>query len=67
MRKYVARNRKKLIDQRNENSLTHLLKNKELTIAEKRALVTERNPFIHALGIGRKNARNKTISQAEQA
>ena len=73
MRTYIAKSkredtlRKKLTDQRNDNSLTHLLKNKELTVAQKRALVSERNPFIHALGIGRKNARNKTISQAEQA
>jgi len=50
MRKYKSRNRESLIEQRNANSLTHLLKNKELTIAQKRALVAERNPFIYALG-----------------
>jgi len=49
MRKYKSRRRESLIEQRNENSLTHLLKNKELTIAEKRALVAERNPFLYAL------------------
>jgi hypothetical protein len=49
MRKYKSRNRESLIEQRNQNSLTHLLKNKELTIAEKRALVAERNPFLYVL------------------
>jgi len=41
---------RKLIDEANKGSLTHLLKNPNLTIAEKRALVAERNPFIYALG-----------------
>jgi hypothetical protein len=50
MRVYKTRNRGTLIEQRNRNSLTHLLKNKELTIAQKRALVAERNPFIYAFG-----------------
>jgi hypothetical protein len=67
MRKYKSRNRESLIEQRNQNSLTHLLKNKELTIAEKRALVAERNPFIYALGIGGINASNKAIPQTRQA
>jgi len=67
MRKYKSRNREKLIEQRNENSLTHLLKDKTLTIEQKRELVAERNPFIYALGIGGKGANNKTVSQAKQA
>jgi len=50
MRKYKSRSRESLIEQRNANSLTHLLKNPELTLAQKRALVAERNPFIYALG-----------------
>ena len=50
MRKYKSRVRETLIEQRNANSLTHLLNNKELTIAEKHALVAERNPFIYAFG-----------------
>jgi hypothetical protein len=44
------RNRKKLIDEANKGSLTHLLKNPDLTMEQKRALVAERNPFIYALG-----------------
>jgi hypothetical protein len=50
MRTYTARNRGTLIEQRNRNSLTHLIKNKDLTLDEKRALVAERNPFIYIFG-----------------
>jgi hypothetical protein len=67
MRKYKSRRRESLIEQRNENSLTHLLNNKELTIAQKRALVAERNPFIYALGIGGHRVSNKAIPQTRQA
>ena len=67
MRKYKSRVRETLIEQRNQNSLTHLLKNKELTIAEKRALVAERNPFIYALGIGGQSVNNKALPQTRQA
>lgn len=63
MRVYKPRNRKSLIAQRNENSLTHLLGNKELTIAEKRALVSERNPFIYALGTKLIPATPKTLEE----
>lgn len=54
MRNYIsvhARGQKRLglIEQRNRNSLTHLLKDPELTIEQKRELVQERNPFIYAL------------------
>ena len=67
MRKYKSRKRESLIEQRNENSLTHLLKNKELTIAEKRALVEERNPFLYLLVLGGEDASNKAIPQSRQA
>jgi hypothetical protein len=63
MRIYEPRNRKKLIEQRNENSLTHLLKSKELTIEQKRALVAERNPFIYALGTKLIPATPKTLEE----
>lgn len=42
--------RKSRINDANENSIMHRIKNKDLTIAEKRALVAERNPFLYALG-----------------
>ena len=63
MRIYKPRSRKKSIDQRNENSLTHLLKNPELTVAEKRALIAERNPFIYALGTKLIPATPKTLEE----
>jgi hypothetical protein len=50
MMPYTFKPRKSKIKDVNENSLTHLLKNKDLTIEQKRALVAERNPFIYALG-----------------
>lgn len=49
MRTYRPRNRKTLIGQRNQNSLTHLLKEVS-TIEEKQALVKERNPYLHIFG-----------------
>jgi hypothetical protein len=49
-RKYTPRNREKLIEQRNENSLTHLLKAKDLTLKDKQTLIKERNPFLHIFG-----------------
>lgn len=49
MRKYKPRNRDSLITQRNQNSLTHLLKEVS-TIEEKQALVKERNPYLHIFG-----------------
>ena len=50
MRTYKSKDRGDRIAERNANSLTHLMTSKELTIAEKRALVAQRNPFIYALG-----------------
>lgn len=54
MRNYISvhvrgEKRRSLIDERNRNSLTHLLKDPELTIEEKKALVAERNPFLYLL------------------
>ena len=46
---YKPRNRNKLIEEANRNSLTALLK-QDLPLEEKYALVEERNPFIHAFG-----------------
>jgi hypothetical protein len=63
MRTYKSRSRIKLIEEANKGSLTHLLKNKELTIAEKRALVEERNPFIYALGTKLIPATPKTLEE----
>jgi hypothetical protein len=50
MRTYKARNRNTLIEQRNRNSLMHLIKNKDLTMEQKRALVLERNPYLYIFG-----------------
>jgi len=48
--KYKARNRDTLIEQRNQNSLTHIIKNKDLTTEDKTNIVTERNPYLHIFG-----------------
>ena len=50
MRTYKTRNRDNLIEQRNQNSLTHLLKAKDLTLEQKQFLVGERNPYLHVFG-----------------
>jgi hypothetical protein len=50
---------------KDENSIAHLIKNKELTVAEKRALVAERNPFLYLLVLGGKNASNKAVSKTK--
>ena len=50
MRNYKARNRDNLIEQRNKNSLTHLLKDKTLTLEQKRELVRERNEYLFVFG-----------------
>jgi hypothetical protein len=50
MRTYRVRDRSLLIEQRNQNSLTHLLKSKGLTLEAKTALINERNPYLHAFG-----------------
>jgi len=50
MRTYKVRNRDTLIEQRNRNSLMYLINNKELTIAEKRAMVAEKNPYLYIFG-----------------
>ena len=42
--------RKTKITEANKGSLTHLLKNPDLTMEQKRELIAERNPFIYALG-----------------
>jgi hypothetical protein len=65
MRTYKPRSRIKLIEEANKGSLTHLIKDKTLTIEQKRELIAERNPFIYALGIGGKRADNKAIPQTE--
>jgi hypothetical protein len=65
MRTFKPR-KSKIIDAQ-QQSLMHLIKSKELTIAEKRALVAERNPFIYALGIGGHRVSNKAIPQTRQA
>lgn len=46
---FKPRNRANLIEQRNQNSLTHLLKEVK-TLEEKQALVKERNPYLHIFG-----------------
>ena len=50
MRSYKPRNRDNLIEQRNQNSLTHLLKAKDKTTDEKRELVRDRNKFLFVFG-----------------
>lgn len=55
MRNYISkhkqlRNRDSLLEQRNRNSLTHMLKDKELTTEDKQELVKERNPFLFIFG-----------------
>jgi hypothetical protein len=50
MRTYRVRDRSTLIEQRNQNSLTHLLKSKGLTLEAKTTLINERNPYLHAFG-----------------
>jgi hypothetical protein len=42
--------RKSNIDQTNRNSLTHLLKDKALTLEAKHDLISERNPFLLIFG-----------------
>jgi hypothetical protein len=49
MRTYAPRNRVTLIEQKNQNSLTHLLKN-SMTVLEKRELVVARNPYLFIFG-----------------
>jgi hypothetical protein len=41
--------KKSKIELANSKSLTHLLRDKELTIAQKRELVAERNPFLYVI------------------
>lgn len=50
MRTYKARNRDNLIEQRNQNSLTHLLKAKDMTLEDKQELVRERNEYLFVFG-----------------
>ena len=49
-KKYEARSRTTLIEERNRNSLTQLLTNKTLSIEEKQALVRERNEYLFIFG-----------------
>lgn len=49
MRKYKSRSRETLIEQRNQNSLTHLLKS-EVSLGKKRELVRTRNPLLFVFG-----------------
>jgi hypothetical protein len=48
MRTYKPRNTK--IQEANEKSLMQLIKNKDLTMEQKRALVAERNPYLYIFG-----------------
>jgi len=50
MRIYKSRNRDSLLEQRNRNSLTHLLKDKGLTLEDKQEIVKERNPYLFIFG-----------------
>ena len=59
----IYKPRKTKLSEANKGSLTHLLKNPELTVAEKRALVAERNPFIYALGTKLIPATPKTLEE----
>lgn len=49
MRTYKPRNRDKLLEQRNQNALTQLLKSK-VPLEEKREMVRERNEFLFVFG-----------------
>ena len=46
---FKPRSRVNLIEQRNQNSLTHLLKSVP-TLDEKRELIRERNPYLFIFG-----------------
>jgi hypothetical protein len=50
MTKPQPRCRASLIEQRNINSLTHLLRSNEVSIYKKRELVRERNPYLFIFG-----------------
>lgn len=50
MRTYKPRSRASLIEQKNQRSLTHLLKSNEVSIHKKRELVKERNPYLFIFG-----------------
>ena len=50
MTKEQPRCRASLIEQRNINSLTHLLRSNEVSIYKKRELVRERNPYLFIFG-----------------
>jgi hypothetical protein len=50
MTKPNPRCRIKLIDQRNTNSLTHLLNAKDITLKQKREMVRERNEYLFIFG-----------------
>ena len=50
MKQYTFKPRKSKLKDVNENSLTHLLKNKDLTMEQKRELVAERNPYLYIFG-----------------
>jgi hypothetical protein len=59
----IYKPKKTKLSEANKNSLTHLLKNPELTIVEKRALVAQSNPFIYALGKKLIPATPKTLEE----
>ena len=50
MKSYKTRSRDTLLEQRNQNSLTHLLKAKDLTLEQKQELVKGRNEFLFVFG-----------------
>jgi hypothetical protein len=50
MTKPQPRCRANLIEQRNTNSLTHLLKAKDITLEQKREMVRERNEYLFVFG-----------------
>lgn len=47
---FKATHKDSLIEQRNRNSLTHLIRAKDKTIEEKQELIKERNPYLFAFG-----------------
>jgi hypothetical protein len=65
MRAYKPRKTK--ISEAQHQSLMHLIKSKDLTTEQKRALVAERNPFLYLLVLGSENASNKTVPKTRQA
>ena len=49
-RRYTYTPRKTKISEAQHQSLMNLIKSKDLTMEQKRALVAERNPYLYAFG-----------------